>query len=59
MLREWMTGAVLLDLPIAAMLLFLAMFGLVLWRVSTRRRSDDYRQMACLPLANDDVGGQS
>lgn len=57
MLREWLTGAVLLDLPIVAMLLFLLLFGAVIWRVSTRRRTEGYRRMAALPLA-DDVDGR-
>lgn len=53
MLREWLSGAVLLDLPIVAMLLFLLMFVMVLWRVVVRRRSADYQAMAALPLADD------
>ncbi len=37
MLREWLSGAALLDLPIVAMLLFLFFFAGVLWRVMSRR----------------------
>lgn len=55
MLREWLTGSALLDLPIAAMLLFLLMFLGVVWRVSARHRRATYRQMAELPLADDTV----
>lgn len=57
MLREWLNGAVLLDLPIVAMLLFLLLFVGVMWRVLTRRGCVDHGRMAALPLAEDSVLG--
>jgi hypothetical protein len=53
MLRELMAHAPILNLPIVAMLMFLAMFLLVLLRVSRRARLPAYREIASLPLADD------
>ena len=58
MLREWLSGAVVRELPIAAMVLFLLLFVGVLWRVARRRRDEGYRHMAALPLG-DDAGARS
>lgn len=53
MLREWMSGASLLDLPVVAMCLFLFFFLAVLWRVTRRDRAQGYEHMASLPLQDD------
>lgn len=53
MFRDLFENASLLWLPIAAMLLFLAMFLGVLVRVSRRGRRAQYEHMAHLPLEED------
>lgn len=50
MLRQFLERIDLLSLPVAAMLAFLLFFLAVLWRVSRRSRSEQYRRMARLPL---------
>lgn len=50
MLRTFLADIPLHQLPIAAMVLFLVLFVLVLLRVSRRARSEAYRRMAHLPL---------
>jgi hypothetical protein len=49
MLREFLSGIALADLPVAAMLLFLLLFAGALCRVLWRGAAA-YRQMAALPL---------
>jgi cbb3-type cytochrome oxidase subunit 3 len=58
MLRQWLSGASLLDLPVVAMCLFLFIFLGVLWRVLRRDTKPGYDRMACLPL-QDDVANRS
>lgn len=53
MLRNLFEGVSLLSLPVAAMLLFLAIFLLVLVRVSRRGAKRGYDYMARLPLDGD------
>jgi hypothetical protein len=55
MIREFLAGKALLDLPIVAMLLFLLLFLGVLLRVASRARSESYRRMALLPLDDGDA----
>ena len=50
MLQELLNGSLILDLPVVTMLFFIAVFGLVLARALSRRRSQHYQQMAQLPL---------
>jgi hypothetical protein len=56
MLREFLSGVTLLELPLVAMGLFMVMFVAVLVRVSRRSRSAGYRHMAELPLQDDTAG---
>ncbi len=53
MLREFLGGITLTDLPVVAMLLFLTLFLAVLLRV-LRRGAAAYDPMAALPLHDDD-----
>lgn len=56
MLREFLSRITLTDLPVVAMLLFLAMFVGVLVRVLWRGAAA-YRQVAALPLEDGDQSG--
>ena len=61
MLRQYLDNITLLDLPILGMSIFIAIFLLVLLRVLRRSRSEAYRQMANLPLQEDEatrIGGR-
>ena len=50
MLRELFQGSSLLDLPVIAMLVFLAIFlGVLVW-VLRRTRTPHFERMAALPL---------
>jgi hypothetical protein len=53
MLRQFLSGVELFDLPLLATAIFVAFFAAVLLRVSQRSRSPGYRRMASLPLADD------
>jgi hypothetical protein len=53
MLRQFLSGIALLDLPLLAMGIFVAFFLAVLLRVSQRSRAPEYRRMASLPLSDD------
>ena len=53
MLREFLSHISLTDLPVFAMVLFLAMFLAVLLRVSQRARHPEYQRMSTLPLQDD------
>ncbi len=53
MLRQFLAGISLTDLPVVAMVLFLAIFLAVLVRVSQRARTPEYRRMSSLPLQDD------
>ncbi len=55
LLHDVMAGAGLTFWPEAALVLFLAAFGAVLWWVYGMRRADDYEQAAALPLDEDDL----
>lgn len=53
MFKELFASASLLDLPVASMFAFIALFaGVVLW-VSARRRRPHYERMSQLPLQDD------
>jgi hypothetical protein len=52
-LRQFLSGVDLFDLPLIATGIFVAMFFAVLLRVSQRRRVTEYRRMASLPLSDD------
>ena len=58
MLRQFLSGIGLLDLPLIAMGIFVAFFLAVLVRVSQRARAAEYRRMASLPLADDAQGSK-
>jgi hypothetical protein len=53
MLRQFLDGVELFDLPLIATGIFVAMFLAVLVRVGQRARAPEYRRMATLPLADD------
>ena len=53
MLRGFLDGASVLHLPVVVMVLFLAFFLAVVWRVTRRSRRATYHQMARLPLDGD------
>lgn len=53
MWRELFTGGSLFDLPLIAMVLFLAIFVTVVLRVLQRSRRPEYDRMASLPLDDD------
>ncbi len=53
MLREFLSHISLTDLPVVAMVMFLAMFLAVLVRVSQRARRPEYQRMSNLPLQDD------
>lgn len=54
MLREFLSGTSLYALPVVAMLLFLAIFLVVLLRVLRRGAAADYHRMSTMPLLDDD-----
>jgi len=54
MLREFLSRTSLFDLPVVAMLLFLAIFAVVLLRVARRGAAAEYRRMSTMPLLDDD-----
>ncbi|MGE3175656.1 MAG: hypothetical protein AB7O97_23740 [Planctomycetota bacterium] len=56
MLRTWLSGITLTDLPVVAMCMFLLLFLGVLWRVTRRSLAAGYDRMAQLPLQNDAIG---
>jgi cbb3-type cytochrome oxidase subunit 3 len=56
MVRQFLSGTTLFDLPLLAMAIFVAFFIAVLVRTSQRARAPEYRRMADLPL-QDDVQG--
>jgi cbb3-type cytochrome oxidase subunit 3 len=58
MLRDWLSGTSLLDLPVVAMCLFLFFFLAVLWRVTRRGHAQGYDEMARLPLHDDSQQGR-
>lgn len=53
MLREFLSGILLTDLPVVSMVLFLAFFLTVIVRVCQRSRRQDYDRMSHLPLGDD------
>ncbi|MFM1874043.1 MAG: hypothetical protein RL398_3465 [Planctomycetota bacterium] len=53
MLRDFLSGITLTDLPVVAMVLFLAIFLAVLVRVCQRARFAEYDRMSNLPLQED------
>lgn len=53
MLRKFLEGITLTDLPVVAMLLFLAIFLAVIVRVFQRARFAEYDRMSNLPLQDD------
>ena len=53
MLRQFLNGVELFDLPLIATGIFVAMFAAVLLRICQRNRAPEYRRMAALPLADD------
>lgn len=57
MLRDFLSGIALFDLPLIAMGIFIAFFLAVLLRVSQRSRKQEYVHMASLPL-EDDIRGR-
>lgn len=59
MLRQFLGDIALLDLPLIALGIFLAIFATVLIRVCQRARAPEYRRMAALPLDDDSQTGGS
>jgi hypothetical protein len=53
MLRQFLSGLPLFDLPIVALAIFVTFFAAVLLRVLQRERAPEYRRMADLPLQDD------
>ena len=53
MLRQFLSGTPLFDLPIIALAIFVAFFVAVVLRVLQRTRAPEYRRMAALPLQDD------
>ncbi|MBX3463548.1 MAG: hypothetical protein KF830_10280 [Planctomycetes bacterium] len=53
MLRQFLANTSLYDLPLIAMGIFVAIFGVVVIRICQRSRAPEYRRMASLPLEND------
>jgi len=53
MIREFLASTSLFVLPLIAMGIFAAIFATVLVRTMQRRRADEYRRMATLPLQDD------
>lgn len=53
MLREFLSGVTLTDLPVVAMCLFFVIFLAALLRVSQRRRFKEYDRMSQLPLQDE------
>lgn len=56
MLRQFLSGTSLFDLPLIAMGIFVTIFVAVLVRTSQRARAAEYRRMAHLPLQDDSKG---
>ncbi len=54
MLQQLLAGIDLLSLPIVSMCMFLLLFVAVLWRVSAKSRTPEYRRLASLPLDGDE-----
>lgn len=57
MLRQFLGDVTLLDLPLIALGIFLAIFVTVLIRVCQRARAPEYQRMASLPLDDDSQTG--
>jgi hypothetical protein len=55
MLRQFLSGGSLFDLPLIAMGIFVAIFVTALVRVCQRSRAAEYRRLAALPLQDDAV----
>jgi hypothetical protein len=53
MLRQFLSGTSLFDLPLIAMGIFVAIFLTVLVRACQRSRATEYRRLAALPLQDD------
>jgi hypothetical protein len=53
MLRTFLSGIDVLELPIVAMGIFIFLFAAVLLRVSKKARAAEYKRMAALPLEDD------
>ena len=53
MWRELFTGSPATAVAVAALLFFIAVFGGALVWVMSRKRSEHYQRMACLPVARD------
>lgn len=58
MIREFLTHSPALSLPLAAMLLFMAMFAVAVWFAVRRRAATEFNDMAALPLNDGEESGK-
>lgn len=57
MIREYLTRSAALSLPLAAMLLFIALFAAAVWFAARRRAAAQFDHMASLPLNDGEESG--
>jgi len=57
MLKELLSGSRITDLPLLAMLFFIAAFAVVVVRSLSKKRGPDYAQMSRLPLEDQELKG--